>query len=112
MSQADAILFEARFQTESLRRIQKICWNRCSEGLVAEPEGDKLPDSYRKCMDRCVDKFVDTAVAVSLESQALTAAAQRQQALAETAVKVGVGAAATAALVGLGCFLFRGDGDD
>mmetsp|Transcript_86128 Transcript_86128/g.278247 ORF Transcript_86128/g.278247 Transcript_86128/m.278247 type:complete len:122 (-) Transcript_86128:73-438(-) len=114
MSQADAILFEARFQTESLKRIQSLCWDRCADGLLAESTedtGDKLPDATRKCLDRCVSKFTDTAIMVSVHSQNVQAALMQEQQMQQLASRAALGAVVSAAAVGLGCFLFRG-GDD
>uniref|UniRef100_A0A7S2VSU0 Mitochondrial import inner membrane translocase subunit n=1 Tax=Zooxanthella nutricula TaxID=1333877 RepID=A0A7S2VSU0_9DINO len=116
MSAMEAMVFQARFETQQGNIIQKVCWERCADGLLEDSgsavgSADRLPEPTRRCLDACVSKFADTAMLVSAESQLWQINEMRQQQLQQLTSRVALGLVASAAAVGLGAFLFKG-GDD
>merc|ERR1719401_116280 len=108
------MLFQARFETQQGNTIQKVCWERCADGLLedrgsASGSTDRLPEPTRRCLDACVSKFADTAMLVSAESQQGQINEMRQQQLQQLTSRAALGVLATAAAVGLGAFLLKGD---
>mmetsp|Transcript_86236 Transcript_86236/g.239100 ORF Transcript_86236/g.239100 Transcript_86236/m.239100 type:complete len:120 (+) Transcript_86236:48-407(+) len=116
MSNVDAVIFGARFETEMNKLNLKLCWERCVDSMQGPEEpgatGERLlPEPTRRCVDACVSKFADTLMLVSVEKQLWEAEALRQQQLQAVASRAVWGAAAAAAVVGFGCYLFRGSDD-
>merc|ERR1712050_395477 len=104
MGPVDNMMFQARFDTEQGKLIQKICWERCADGLLAgtqESSGgaEKLPDPTRRCLDACVSKFADTAMLVSTESQLWQLNEMRTQQMQQLTSRAALGLVATAAAV-------------
>merc|ERR1719330_708833 len=94
MGIADQLLYQARFETEQNKLVQKICWKRCVEGLAASmnenssDSPDLLPEPTKLCLDMCAPKLVETAALVSEKSnewQQEQARAQASQRLATRA---------------------------
>uniref|UniRef100_A0A7S2B1I4 Mitochondrial import inner membrane translocase subunit n=1 Tax=Alexandrium andersonii TaxID=327968 RepID=A0A7S2B1I4_9DINO len=117
MSPVDAVIFGARFEQELSKTNLKLCWERCVDTMHTAEEGAPtagehvLNEPTRRCVDACVSKFAETAMTVSMEKQLWEADMMRQQQAQSVAFRAACGAAATAAAVGLGCYLFKG-GDD
>mmetsp|Transcript_29799 Transcript_29799/g.47812 ORF Transcript_29799/g.47812 Transcript_29799/m.47812 type:complete len:128 (+) Transcript_29799:68-451(+) len=118
MGNVDMVMFTARFETEQHKVLQKLCFERCTDtmkGSEVQAFGpgshELLPEATRRCLDLCFHKFSDTAVLVSAESEAWQADQMMRSQAQTVAARAAIGAVATAAAVGLGCFLFRG-GDE
>merc|ERR1719213_1573645 len=97
LSNADAVVFSTRVQMEQNRQIQRLCWDRCvdtqhdisttaSSSTHQDPQ-DILADPTKRCIDRCVSKFADTAMLVSAESQMWQLKAMRSQAIQDLTTK-------------------------
>merc|ERR1712183_1236779 len=94
--------------------VQKVCYDRCSDTLQGHDltlaSHDSLPESTRRCIDVCFNKFAGTAQAVSYHSQVWQAREQRQQAVQSLATRVMCGLGVV--VVGVGaCTLCRGGSD-
>mmetsp|Transcript_67535 Transcript_67535/g.133277 ORF Transcript_67535/g.133277 Transcript_67535/m.133277 type:complete len:120 (+) Transcript_67535:79-438(+) len=112
MGPADAVVFGAKLEMEISKMSQKLCWERCSDTMLSSTEvSSTLPKPTQRCLDACVQKFSDTAVLVSMEKQSWEMQALRQQQMQTLVSRTVWGTVATAAVVGLGCYLLR-SGDD
>mmetsp|Transcript_7455 Transcript_7455/g.20134 ORF Transcript_7455/g.20134 Transcript_7455/m.20134 type:complete len:127 (+) Transcript_7455:2-382(+) len=116
----EQVMFQARFETAQSKLIEKICWQRCTDGLhagteefgAATPMHDRLRGPEQRCLDACVSKFSDVGMVVAAESemwQANENVKLQQQAIAKLGL---AGLAATAVVVGTCCYLFGGKDDD
>mmetsp|Transcript_20510 Transcript_20510/g.33988 ORF Transcript_20510/g.33988 Transcript_20510/m.33988 type:complete len:120 (-) Transcript_20510:4-363(-) len=112
-SPVEQVMFAAKVETENAKVMQKLCWERCgmdTQELTAIPADgqDALPEPARRCLDRCVSKFVDTALLVNFETQAVQMQIMRQQQLQNLTAKVFWGLGVSTAAVALGCYLCKG----